>query len=113
MAFSSRFFSSSSFLVSSSLFLIFILFLLFSTPTGFHHQFTDPGIHEGFKVLHMVFTFAVFFPSLGWSPTGFPRPGPSTSRSREEEGQFPLKLSESMPTVASAAQRAGILPART
>lgn len=42
----------------------FILFLLFSTPTGFHHQFTDPGIHEGFKVLHMVFTFAVFFPSL-------------------------------------------------
>lgn len=42
----------------------FILFLLFSTPTGFHHQFADPGIHEGFKVLHMVFTFAVFFPSL-------------------------------------------------
>lgn len=42
----------------------FILFLLFSTPTGFHHQFADPGIHEGFKVLHMIFTFAVFFPSL-------------------------------------------------
>jgi len=42
----------------------FLLFLLFSTPTGFHHQFADPGIHEGFKILHMIFTFAVFFPSL-------------------------------------------------
>ncbi len=42
----------------------FILFLLLSTPTGFHHQFTDPGIHEGFKLVHMIFTFGVFFPSL-------------------------------------------------
>ncbi len=42
----------------------FVLFLLLSTPTGFHHQFTDPGIHEGFKLVHMIFTFGVFFPSL-------------------------------------------------
>ncbi len=42
----------------------FVLFVLFSTPTGFHHQFTDPGIHEGWKLVHTVFTFAVFFPSL-------------------------------------------------
>jgi cytochrome c oxidase subunit 1 len=41
-----------------------VLFLLFSTPTGLHHQFADPGIHEGFKVVHTVMTFAVFFPSL-------------------------------------------------
>lgn len=27
--------------------LVFILFLLLSIPTGFHHQYTDPGIHEG------------------------------------------------------------------
>ena len=43
---------------------VFILFLLFSTPVGLHHQFTDPGVDEGLKLLHMLFTFAVFFPSL-------------------------------------------------
>ncbi len=42
----------------------FVLFLLLSTPTGFHHQFTDPGIHEGFKLVHTIFTLGVFFPSL-------------------------------------------------
>jgi cytochrome c oxidase subunit 1 len=42
----------------------FILFLLLSTPVGFHHQFTDPGIDEGWKLLHAFFTFGVFFPSL-------------------------------------------------
>jgi cytochrome c oxidase subunit 1 len=42
----------------------FLLFLVLSTPVGFHHQFTDPGIGEGWKLLHAVFTFAVFFPSL-------------------------------------------------
>jgi cytochrome c oxidase subunit 1 len=42
----------------------FILFLILSTPLGFHHQFTDPGIAEGWKLLHAFFTFVVFFPSL-------------------------------------------------
>ncbi len=42
----------------------FILFLLLSTPVGFHHQYTDPGISEGWKLLHTFFTFGVFFPSL-------------------------------------------------
>jgi len=43
---------------------VFILFLLLSTPVGLHHQFTDPGIDEGLKFIHMAFTFGVFFPSL-------------------------------------------------
>jgi cytochrome c oxidase subunit 1 len=42
----------------------FILFLVFSTPIGFHHQFTDPGIQEGWKLVHAFLTFVVFFPSL-------------------------------------------------
>jgi cytochrome c oxidase subunit 1 len=42
----------------------FLLFLVLSTPLGFHHQYTDPGIHEGWKLVHGFLTFAVFFPSL-------------------------------------------------
>jgi cytochrome c oxidase subunit 1 len=42
----------------------FLLFLVLSTPLGFHHQYTDPGIHAGWKLLHAFLTFAVFFPSL-------------------------------------------------
>jgi len=42
----------------------FILFLVLSTPIGIHHQYTDPGIHQGWKLLHALLTFAVFFPSL-------------------------------------------------
>jgi hypothetical protein len=42
----------------------FMLFLLLSTPVGLHHQFTDPGIGQGWKLLHAFLTFAVFFPSL-------------------------------------------------
>ncbi len=44
--------------------IVFILFLLLSIPTGFHHQFTDPGISGGMKAVHAVLTFGVFFPSL-------------------------------------------------
>ena len=44
--------------------LVFWLFLLFSTPVGFHHQFTDPGIPPAWKYLHMIFTMGVGFPSL-------------------------------------------------
>src|SRR5690606_14654657 len=43
---------------------VFILFLLLSIPTGFHHQYTDPGISEQMKAFHGVLTFGVFFPSL-------------------------------------------------
>jgi cytochrome c oxidase subunit 1 len=42
----------------------FLLFLLLSIPVGLHHQFTDPGIAQGWKLVHAFFTFAVFFPSL-------------------------------------------------
>ena len=43
---------------------VFILFLLLSIPTGFHHQYTDPGISETMKFFHGILTFGVFFPSL-------------------------------------------------
>lgn len=43
---------------------VFILFLLLSIPTGFHHQYTDPGISNAMKAVHGVLTFGVFFPSL-------------------------------------------------
>lgn len=42
----------------------FLLFLLLSTPVGMHHQFTDPGLGQGWKLFHAFLTFAVFFPSL-------------------------------------------------
>lgn len=42
----------------------FLLFLVLSTPLGLHHQVTDPGIHEGWKLFQAFLTFAVFFPSL-------------------------------------------------
>ncbi len=52
-------------LVSDSLTrFVFILFLLLSIPTGFHHQYTDPGIPTWMKAMHGVLTFGVFFPSL-------------------------------------------------
>ncbi len=43
---------------------VFILFLLLSIPTGFHHQYTDPGITPAMKALHGVLTFGIVFPSL-------------------------------------------------
>jgi len=44
--------------------IVWILFLLLSIPTGFHHQYTDPGISNAMKAVHGVLTFGVFFPSL-------------------------------------------------
>jgi cytochrome c oxidase subunit I len=44
--------------------LVFVLFLLLSIPTGFHHQYTDPGISTAMKTMHAVLTFGIFFPSL-------------------------------------------------
>jgi cytochrome c oxidase subunit I len=43
---------------------VFVLFLLLSIPTGFHHQYTDPGISTTMKTIHAGLTFGVFFPSL-------------------------------------------------
>ncbi len=43
---------------------VFIMFLLLSIPTGFHHQYTDPGIDTKMKAFHAIMTFGVFFPSL-------------------------------------------------
>jgi cytochrome c oxidase subunit 1 len=42
----------------------FWMFLLLSVPLGFHHQYVDPGVPAGWKFLHAVLTYAVFFPSL-------------------------------------------------
>ncbi len=44
--------------------LVFLLFVALSAPVGFHHQFTDPGVAQGFKWLHAVFTFSLFIPSM-------------------------------------------------
>ncbi len=42
----------------------FLIFLFLSTPVGLHHQFTDPGVSEFWKLIQAIFTFGVFFPSL-------------------------------------------------
>jgi cytochrome c oxidase subunit 1 len=44
--------------------MVFVLFLILSTPVGFHHQFADPGISAGWKLLHTVTTYAVLYPSF-------------------------------------------------
>ena len=44
--------------------MVFIVFVVLSTPVGFHHQFTDPGISAGWKLAHTVTTFAVVYPSF-------------------------------------------------
>lgn len=44
--------------------MVFVLFVLFSTPVGFHHQFGDPGIEAGWKLVHTFSTYAILFPSL-------------------------------------------------
>jgi cytochrome c oxidase subunit 1 len=43
---------------------VFILFLVLSTPTGFHHQYVDPGIPSGFKFVAMTNTMFLLLPSL-------------------------------------------------
>lgn len=43
---------------------VFLMFLVLSIPTGFHHQYADPGIPERMKFTHAVLTFGVFYPSL-------------------------------------------------
>jgi cytochrome c oxidase subunit 1 len=43
---------------------VFVMFLLLSIPTGFHHQYTDPGISTRMKAFQALLTFGVFYPSL-------------------------------------------------
>jgi cytochrome c oxidase subunit 1 len=43
---------------------VFILFLLFSVPTGLHHQYTDPGVPVWLKTAHFFSTLAIAVPSL-------------------------------------------------
>jgi len=43
---------------------VFVLFLLLSTPVGFHHQYLDPGIAEGYKFVAMTNTMFLLLPSL-------------------------------------------------
>ncbi len=42
----------------------FWLFFLLSVPLGFHHQFVDPGVPAGWKILHAILTYSVFLPSM-------------------------------------------------
>lgn len=44
--------------------LAFAMFLLVSVPVGLHHQFTDPGISNTWKLIQMSLTFAVAVPSM-------------------------------------------------
>ncbi|WP_435185802.1 b(o/a)3-type cytochrome-c oxidase subunit 1 [Halobellus sp. EA9] len=44
--------------------IVFILFLILSTPVGFHHQYADPGIPEGFKFIAMTNTMFLLLPSF-------------------------------------------------
>lgn len=43
--------------------IVFLAFLVLSVPTGFHHQFSDPGIPTAWKWIHGVTTFGIWFPS--------------------------------------------------
>jgi len=43
---------------------VFVLFVILSTPVGFHHQYVDPGIPEGFKMIAMTNTMMLLLPSL-------------------------------------------------
>jgi cytochrome c oxidase subunit 1 len=44
--------------------MVFALFIILSTPVGFHHQFMDPGIASGWKLLHTFNTLGILFPSF-------------------------------------------------
>jgi cytochrome c oxidase subunit 1 len=44
--------------------LAFWLFLLVSVPVGFHHQYVDPGVPQGWKAIHAALTYSVAFPSF-------------------------------------------------
>lgn len=43
---------------------VFMLFIILSIPVGLHHQFSDPSVDQGLKLLHALLTFGVAVPSL-------------------------------------------------
>lgn len=44
--------------------LVFALFIILSIPIGTHHQFTEPAISSGIKLIHAILTYGVAIPSL-------------------------------------------------
>lgn len=44
--------------------LVFALFIILSIPIGTHHQFMEPAIQKGFKLMHSFLTLGVAIPSL-------------------------------------------------
>ncbi|MBL0388684.1 b(o/a)3-type cytochrome-c oxidase subunit 1 [Tumebacillus sp. ITR2] len=44
--------------------LTFVLFILLSIPVGFHHQLTEAGISEKWKIVHVALTLGVVLPSM-------------------------------------------------
>ena len=44
--------------------LVFFLFLIFSIPVGVHHQFGEPSITRGMKLVHSILTYGVAVPSF-------------------------------------------------
>ena len=44
--------------------IVLFLFLIFSIPVGVHHQYSDPTITQGVKVLHGILTYGVAIPSF-------------------------------------------------
>lgn len=44
--------------------LVFWLFLALSIPVGLHHQYVDPGVPMGWKIVHAVLTYSLFLPSM-------------------------------------------------
>ena len=43
---------------------VFATFIVLSSPVGLHHQFMDPGVSSGWKLLHTFLTFGILFPSF-------------------------------------------------
>ena len=44
--------------------LAFMAFIVLSAPLGLHHQFTEPAVSSGYKLLHAALTLLVAVPSL-------------------------------------------------
>ncbi len=43
---------------------VFMMFVILSVPIGAHHQYADPAVSSGSKLLHAFFTYGVAIPSL-------------------------------------------------
>ncbi|HLF65406.1 MAG TPA: cbb3-type cytochrome c oxidase subunit I [Saprospiraceae bacterium] len=44
--------------------LVFFLFLVLSIPVGVHHQFSEPSLSRGIKMVHTILTFGIAVPSF-------------------------------------------------